>query len=415
MGHKNLKLLLILLLIGIFFSRLLAILFLEIEPESDYAAYLKMAETIIETGVMDDGQGNVAFFSAGYPLFLSVFIALFGNDPLVFQFINVMLSTISGFLLYKCGKEIFGNSVWMLLPVFFFAAYPPFALYAEYAAKENLLIPLMLAQILILLRFLKGNKGTLYVILLGLLFSAQLMVGAAMLFTIIPCLYILLEIDKNTFSLSKLKWKNVGVFAIFVFIGLAPWLNYTNSILNEPILTTNGGFNLYLGNNENSSVEFMSIQDTPIGPNWHQMREELGEVESMAFLKSEAYDYILNNPLETFGRSVKKVLYFWTPPIHDAEGGNTSTIETLIRLIWMITYCILFILFLFAFLRIKSFNKAEYTVLSTILLYCLIHGATYVIFRYRLPIMPMVMIISTIGVQWLFEYFTVKKIIKKVI
>lgn len=413
MGHKNLKLLLILLLVGIFLSRLVAILFLEIEPESDYAAYLKMAETIIETGIMDDGQGNVAFFSAGYPLFLSVFIALFGNDPLVFQFINVVLSTISGFLLYKCSKEIFGHSVWMLLPVFFFAAYPPLTLYAEYAAKENLLIPLMLTQTLILLRFLKGKKGILNIILLGLCFSAQLMVGAAMLFTIIPCLFILLEIDKNTSSFSHLQWKNVAIFSIFIFIGLVPWLNYTNTILNKPILTTNGGFNLYLGNNENSSVEFMSIQDTPIGPNWHQTRERLGEVESMAFLKTEAYDYILNNPLETLGRSVKKVLYFWTPPIHDAKGGNASTIETLIRLIWMITYCILFILFLFAFLRIKNFSRAEYTVLSTILLYCLIHGATYVIFRYRLPIMPMVMIISTIGVQWLFEYFTVKKIIKK--
>ena len=61
--------------------RFAAVSFLDIEPTSDAASYMEMATTMLNSGHMDDGLGNVAYFSAGYPLFLVPFLRFLGRAP----------------------------------------------------------------------------------------------------------------------------------------------------------------------------------------------------------------------------------------------------------------------------------------------------------------------------------------------
>ena len=80
------------------------------------------------------------------------------------------------------------------------------------------------------------------------------------------------------------------------------------------MLTTNGGPVLYVGNNPNAGLGFEGIQSTPLGSAWHGIRAEKGEVEAGAILKREALAYMKENPGKTIWLSLRKIVYFWTPP-----------------------------------------------------------------------------------------------------
>ena len=77
---NNEKLAFFVLIAGATFLKFATVMVLSIEPESDYACYLNMAITMLSTGHMDDGFGNVAYYSSGYPLFL---IPFFGFPQIV--------------------------------------------------------------------------------------------------------------------------------------------------------------------------------------------------------------------------------------------------------------------------------------------------------------------------------------------
>ncbi|MBN7818452.1 glycosyltransferase family 39 protein [Bowmanella yangjiangensis] len=369
----------------------LAVSFLSITPVSDAIAYWNMATSLMETGVMDDGHGNLAFYSAGYPLFLIPFISLFGKTYEVAQFVNVFLGAVSTILLYFCAKTFLKSHFWALISCLAWIFYPPNILYTEYLAKENLMTPLLLGQTLLLLNY-QGEKIKTF--LLGLIFALGVLVGSAILFTIIPIIFFLINFNKEKSRISLSSISNVLVFFIVFFITLFPWLIYTKSHLGEPVLTTNGGFNLYLGNNKNSTAYYMSIMDTPIADEWYELKREKGELKAFNHLKQLALTHIFENPVSTIKLSIEKVIVFWTPPYHEGKGEKSSG-ESLIRLVWLVIYSTIISLALGSLFFIRKFNRKHYLILSTILLYCLIHGAIYVIYRYRLPIIPLVIILST--------------------
>jgi len=402
--------------ITLFFILLLAttiklsvVMILNIEPGSDFASYMHMATTMLSTGHMDDGMGNVAYYSSGYPLFLVPFFALFGSTAEVAQFVNVALGVTSVLLVYLCSKYILPNWKWAAVSAFIWATYPPAVLYTEYVAKENLMVTLLLLQTLLLLRYPSSQNKTFLAVILGTVYGIGLLVGPAIILTGLLIGLVVTEFNVRKPILSNLSWNKVLACGFGCLIILSPWLAYTNSKLGKPILNTNGGFNLYLGNNANSTVHFIGIQDTPIGPEWHALREEKGEVESMLFLKNMAIDYILENPIKTLWLSVNKITYFWYPPIHEGRDGNQSKIENIVRSIWLFYYILVITAALLPFLFIRKLTRMHLILYATVLLYCLIHAAAYVIFRYRIPIMPFMCILAVSGISFVQTWWSSKK------
>lgn len=402
MGFKAEKTLFMAVIFLSLLVKVLAINILNVELSSDAKAYWDMANSMLENGVMDDGQGNLAFYSSGYPLFLIPFIWLFGSSVKVALYLNVVLGLVSTSLVYLCAKVLLKDWKWALCAAVVWVCYPPNAIYSAYLAKENLMIPLLLLQIYLLLTF---NNSSVKAVLIGMVFGIELLVGAAVILTIVPICYVLINIDLKKITTLVRSAKIIGGFVLGCAIFLTPWLTYTNAHLGSPTLNTNGGFNLYLGNNENAKVHFVSIMDTPMAADWHELRATAGEVDSFNQLKVIAIDYILSHPLETVVLSVRKVIYFWTPPYHSSKSGEQSNAETLTRIIWLLFYVVIMLFFLTSFLFIKSMSKQHLTLLLTIFLYCAIHGVAYVIFRYRLPVMPLVILMAASGAQFVYRYY----------
>ena len=378
--------------------RWLAVTVLSIEPVSDSAAYMNMASTMLADGNMLDLKGNVAMYSSGYPLFLVPFFAIFGDTPQVAQYVNALLGGIGVVLVYLCSKRLFENKWLMVLPALLWAFYPPAILYTEYIAKENLMVVLLMLQVLLLLYFPSANRKIFIAVLLGINFGLQLLVGPAILLTGAMIFLVVsnLLLNKNQNGLTIKPFLVVILVSIVV---VAPWLGYTYNKLGKPVLNTNGGFNLYLGNNPSADVFFSGIQNTPMGPHWHDLKKRKGEVEASAILKSKAISYALDNPLTTMKRSVKKVIYFWLPPIHEGEGGNKSTLESLVRMAWLVYYILLLTGCFLILLKIKKLMGGHLVIIGTVASYAVIYAAAYIIFRYRLPIMPLVCILSVTGLS----------------
>ncbi len=368
---------------------------LSLDPVSDAAAYWKMATSMLHSGIMDDGQGNLAFYNSGYPLFLIPFLSFLGESYEVAQFANILLGVTSTILLYFCSKVIFKNTFLSLTTCLIWILYPPNILYTEYLAKENLMIPLLLAQTLLMITH-KGNM--LNTILMGATFALGMLTGSAIILTVLPMLYVISNFKYKKITNQKINKSGITVFFLTFILVLSPWLAYTKHHIGKAVITTNGGFNLYLGNNENSTYHFISIMDTPIGKDWHNLRAKEGEVDSFSHLKKLAINYILNNPIRTIKSSIEKVILFWTPPYHDGKGASLSG-EKIVRIIWLLAYLTIMFFGLISLLKINKFKREHYLILSTILLYCLIYGATYVGHRYRLPIMPLVIILTVYGLN----------------
>ncbi len=114
----------VLLLALCFAVNLAWVLFFRLDPDGDYATYWLSANGLAGTG---DGANwsYVAMFPhiLGYSAFLSLFLRLFGASALLAPILNVCLTTLSGFFLFRLAlrwrglnQAAFALLIWALLP-----------------------------------------------------------------------------------------------------------------------------------------------------------------------------------------------------------------------------------------------------------------------------------------------------------
>lgn len=392
----------LLVLVVAFLLRLAALNVLSIEPISDFAHYVEMATTMAESGEMRDGYDNVAYYSAGYPLLLTLPFKWFGAKLETAHLVNLLLGTLSVWLVYLCALRLIPDWRWALIAAALWAVYPPAILYTEYIAKENLMIPLLLLQLYLLQLFPDSHHRTLLAAALGVVFAAGLLTGKAIILTGgIIALVMLLTRPRPCW---RARAGHLLLFGVVTLATLSPWLSYTNARLGQPVLNTNGPFNLYIGNNPNNQTPFFKgIQHTPIASRWYKMRTELGEVAAMKTLGELAKDYMIANPVRTIKLALQKIAMFWYPPLHSGQGDKGSTIESLVRRTWLVFYVFLVVVALLPLVFWRHLTARLLTVYGLVLAYCVIHGAAYVIYRYRLPIMPLVTILTATGLSMLMQ------------
>jgi 4-amino-4-deoxy-L-arabinose transferase-like glycosyltransferase len=376
-----------------FLMRSITVLVLKIDPTSDYLAYDQMARNLIAGRVMADNFGNVAFYSGGYPLFfLAPIYTLFGHSLLSVQIGNAALGALSTYLVYLLLREAKAGAIARIIGPLMFALYVPSWLYCEYLAKENLMTPLLLLLMYLAARMyhdLAVSSALATGVVIGLLAITG---TSGMALLPLPVIAIILAKSSNQTKLGA------GIaFMLAAALLLAPWQYRNAQLLGSPVVTTNGGFNLYLGNNPNADGFFVSIADTQMGEEWRELRKK-GEIYASDHLKNEAIRWIVNNPKDFAGLALKKAVLFWMPPVHEGK-GRPSTIESVTRIIWLFEYIMLCLPAIYILITMRRRNDVVLGIGASIILYTGIHMIFYVIFRYREPIMPMVVILAAIGLE----------------
>lgn len=376
--------------------RLGAIVFYNHAPESDELSYQAMAANFLDGRGVVDQYGNRAMFNAGYPLLvLAPVFAIFGDSLLAARLCNAALGVLTVALVWAVGRKAGWSRRDASVGAWMAALYLPASVYGVYLLKENLMIPLMLGVAwcaLAIHRTVRIGPVALGAALLGIL---ALVGNAALVLFAMVGFALLLS--------SRSPARKAGDLALIVALSVAvatPWVLRNMRVLGAPVLNTNGGFNFYIGNNPAATGLFVSIADTPVGDRWEALRSE-GEVLASDTLKAEAMQWIRSDPGRFVALTVKKALYFWMPPVHEGKSPG-SAVEKIVRAVWLLQYLAILGFAVFAFA--KGWRNRQIQILWLgIVCYFAAHAVFYVIFRYREPIMPFVILLASAGVGRFFD------------
>ena len=362
-------------------------------PESDELVYMSMALNLISGNGIVDGMGNHAMYNVGYPLFiLSPVFFFFGEELLVARLFNMLLGGVAIVLSYLVAKEAGAGRLGRLMAAAIWAVYLPASVYGVYLLKENLMIPLMLGVVWCALRLVRLPSKRVAVGC-GALFGLLALTGNAALSLIaVAALALVLSpaVISQRVTLAML------ILAVAAVVS-APWMIRNMHVIGAPVLNTNGGFNLYLGNNPAATGMFVSISETPRGSTWKDLRKT-GEVQASETLKQEAIAWAKANPSDFLILSLKKAVYFWTPPFHEGK-GETSTTEKIVRVLWAIQFVFLVAAALSTLLIRKLRTKQLAILWLAVGCYTAVHVLFYVTFRYREPIMPVLGVMAALAIE----------------
>lgn len=381
--------------------RLAAAFVLQQPLESDALSYFTMAQGLAERGELRDVYGQHAFYSAGYPLLLTPFFMLLGSSVSVALMVNVILAAISAWLAYRLALALSASREAGLLAATLYALWFPAIWNASMVAKENLSTPLLLALTLCAVWIERGHRPLAVALAAGLLWGAALVTGGSSLLLCagIGLALILLWRAQRRFSTAF----TAGLcFVAGALLALAPWLHATSQMVGRPVLTTNGAFNLYLGNNPAATGRFVSIADTPMGQDWDETRARLGEVGTADRLQRDALRWIADNPAMAGELAIRKLAYFWLPNIPDAQDFATSKAVAALRLVEVIQYALILLFGLSAFGSRLVSTDGKWIIAAMIAGFWLIHAAAYIIVRYRDPAIPLLIVMASVLISgWL--------------
>lgn len=375
------------LAIGAVVAIRLAVLLVMPQPvQSDAAAYFAMAESLAAGGPMRDMFGQIAFYSPGYPLILAPFFALLGSHVGVARAVNLVLAAITALLLHRLTLRLSGSRTAALLAVLGYAIWLPSLLAAATLAKENLSTPLLLAFLLATLAVVEGKQIARAAFIAGLCFGGGLLAGASSLLTVTALVVVLWMRRRVPIA------KAASAFVAAALLVTGPWLTHTATHFGQPTLATNGGFNLYLGNNPAATGAFVSIADTPAGPRWEAMRETLGEAGSASALGREAQAWALANPARVAELAALKLAWFWAPNVPDAR--ETATLRDAIIRWGDVGQHVLILGFGLVGLWLIRARPEAMPVAVLITSFWALHALAYVMVRYREPVMPILIALA---------------------
>jgi Dolichyl-phosphate-mannose-protein mannosyltransferase len=379
-----------------FLVRLAALFALDEPVQSDSLAYLTMARGLATKGVLADNFGQFAFYSPGYPLALSPFFALFGAEPDVARAFNLVCSVGSVVLAMRVAWSVSRNNLATALAGLALALWIPSVVGVETLQKENLSILLMLAFAASLLSLVDGGKPVRWSFATGLIFGAALLTGGSVLLTPLAFLITLIAIARRQNVRTLVS--SIATFSLGTALFIGPWLIHVDRMIGTPTLSTNSSFNLYLGNNPAATGRFVSIADTPLGPQWQALRAWAGEADTARRLNAEAARWISANPGATAALAVRKLAYFWEPNWPDAADYKANPMIAKARLVEVAQHLLILGIGLLAFFA-RPLRSAKGAIIAALVgSFWIIHAAAYIIVRYRDPVMPLLIICAATGI-----------------
>ncbi len=361
---------------------------------SDSAAYMAMATSLAKGGPMHDLFGSVAFYSPGYPLLLAAPFALFSATPAVALAINLGLAAVTALMIHRLALRLAGDRRAALIATSAYALWLPSLLATATLAKENLTTPLLLGFAHAMLSLIDTRRPLATATIAGLCYGAGVLAGASSL--LIAASVALALIMRRRRHGATITGAAIA-FSLATAAIIGPWLVHTSATFGHPVLTTNSGFNLYLGNNPAATGDFVSIADTPVGPDWHRMRETLGEEGSARALGEQARAYMRAHPGRTAQLAALKLVRFWTPNVPDANEQGTI-VKAAIRWSDVAQHVLIVVLGSYGLWQCRR-NPDAALLAAIITSFWAVHAATYVIVRYREPIMPIMIVFAALALS----------------
>jgi 4-amino-4-deoxy-L-arabinose transferase-like glycosyltransferase len=215
-------------------------------PVSDFSYYYTKAISLVHgLGYTTSGRVPTAFWPPGYPFFLAGVFRVFGVSLVAAKAANIVLWTVTAALAYVLGLRL-GGRLTAVVAGLVVALFPEFIFYANLTASENLFVPLSLGA---LVAFSPAEKlaappSWKRAMIAGLLLGCAVLVRSTAV--LVPALMALTLV---VWFRSRAALISATVLLLSFAIALSPWLVRNATLMGAPVLSTNGGPSLWVGNN----------------------------------------------------------------------------------------------------------------------------------------------------------------------
>lgn len=295
------SLLIISLLIAIL-CRVFWMSFFNPEIVSDARWYMEKGCSLAHgAGYIDNGLPT-ANYPPAYPAFLSLLFRITGCNILTPRIANLILYFFIICLFYLIVLKLTKDERLAGFSSLILSWYPNHIAYVNLIFNETFFLFLFLTAIFLLLKGLEDNRK--WILLSGIFWGLAVLTRPAVFF--VPFFLIFLFSRNEKFRLSLLR---SGIILIIIALILMPWTIRNYRIFNQIIpVSTNGGFALLIGNNENARGKFYRHADFFAG-----IEKKYNEAQYNRIAKKMAFQYIKSHPVDFIKRIPLKIFYFFWP------------------------------------------------------------------------------------------------------
>lgn len=344
------------------------------------------------------------YLSPLYPLFLALIYRLFGYSHLAVVLIQAIIDSLSCLLIYYIASTLTNKKVGIIAS-FTYACYGIAIFYTGILLAPTLVIFLTLLFIASLIVAEKRGKApTLFIsgILLGLAALARPNIIFFLIFLPLWFFTVLKKRAGSSKTIYGFLLLIVGLFAVMIPFSIR---NYSIDKRLSP-LPVQGGINFYIGNNSQATGHFRSpygISSSPIeqgktsiGYAEKQLGTSLTPSQASRYWMFKGFEFIKNKPLDAFSLYMKKCVYFWRKE-ELPSNVDYSLSKNLVPL-FRFPFISFGIIAPFALLgMILSFTRKTnlQLVILFIVSYMIAVTTFFVTARYRLPVVPFLIICSS--------------------
>jgi tetratricopeptide (TPR) repeat protein len=381
---------------------------------ADSEKYDKLATHILKGNLT---HKDFIYLNPFYPFFLALIYLIFGQSRLAVAFIQGIIDSTSCIIIYYIAMMLFNKRVG-IIAAFIYACYGIAIFYTGILLAPTVVIFFILLFIASLI-FAEEKRQVIIFFISGILFGLAVLARPNVtLFLILLPLWFF-TVLKNKLGIHKsVQSFLLLLFGFFMVISLVIIRNY--SIEKRFFYSTQGGFSFYIGNNPGATGGFMSpygISSSPVEQvktSVHYAEQELGKTlttsEASRYWLFKGLTFIKDNPLDAFFLLMKKCAFFWRKEeipinIHFSLSKRLAPIFRLPLISFgiIVPFAILGI--------ILSLKRWEDTLLVTFFIFsCAVSVIIFFISaRYRLPIVPFLIIFTSYSFYRFIEMIHARK------
>jgi tetratricopeptide (TPR) repeat protein len=359
-----------------------------------------------------------------YPYFLGVIYTIFGRNLFLVRFIQILLGSVNCLLVYRIAKTAFNPKV-ALIGFLIAAFYGPFLFFDAQLLNPVLVIFFNLLVVLILFSYLREPKWIKLLaagVILGL---SSITHGLAMTFVPFGLLWLVILLSRIRASTLKIVGSAflflIGFLLVISLTAFTNWLASGDLVL----VSSNTGLNFYIGNNANydyttsirPGIEWEALIQRPI-------QEGLNEPsERSAYFWKQAFSFMTGQPL-SYLKLLGRKLFFIADGFEKKRNQDPYLFRQyslpLRLLLWKwVVYFPFGLLFPLGLMGLVAFFRRAGSQIRSwgaiLLFYFLLSQALALLFffvnaRYRLPLVPFLIIFAAFGIYSLYQLLKARKL-----
>lgn len=394
--HKKLLLALLILGLALRFAAVLARPDGAVSIAPDEDEFLQIAQSIAR------GEGfalrgvTTAYRDMLVPSLYGGLIVLFGESPLPSQLFNVLISTATAILLYLLGRRRFTESVAVFMAGIWLL-YPTAIIMSATLFTETIFLFLWTLGLVLYDRLEERRFETRTAAWLGVVSGLTTLArGVGIIFPAALVLYIVFIRFETP---RPLRLRAAATLTAAFLLVIVPWMTRNWMAVGRFALNTNGGINMYIGHNAraNGSYLFDADHEKFLPP------ASAGEAARDIAAAQLAWAYVREHPGDALTMLSKKFAFLWatdmTQWVHydwDPHGvpsvsGRLRTMPVPKLMLLGLPYVMIALFGISGFYLVRHFPARGLYLLLTFLVILMVF-VTYGTPRYRLPLMPLLII-----------------------